>query len=117
MPIMCTRLARSMPWWRCLLRMTIGGSTRGVNRDRWLPWLDRFITTGGYGPDHPNTLTTRKNIAAFTGRAGDPGEALRLFTGLLPDHQRVLGPDHPDTLRTRQWIAYLSGNPNDEGRG
>ncbi len=49
-------------------------------------------------PDHPDTLTTRNNIAAWTGQCGDPAGALRLFQELLPDRERVLGPDHPDTL-------------------
>jgi len=57
--------------------------------------------------DHPDTLTTRNNIAAWTGRSGDARKALRLFQALLPDQERVLGPDHPDTLRTREWIEAL----------
>ena len=47
------------------------------------------------GPDHPDTLTTRSNIAAWTGEAGDARGALALFTALLPDQQRVLGPTTP----------------------
>ena len=38
---------------------------------------------------------------------GDAREALRLFTELLPDRERVLGRDHPDTLTTRNNIAAL----------
>ena len=57
------------------------------------------------GPDHPDTLTTRNNIAAWTGRGGDAAGALRLFRELLPDRERVLGPDHPDTLTTRNNMA------------
>ncbi|MGH3921352.1 MAG: tetratricopeptide repeat protein [Pseudonocardiaceae bacterium] len=51
-------------------------------------------------------MTTRHNVAYWTGEAGDPGQALRLLTELLPDRQRVLGPDHPDTLNTQKWIRY-----------
>ena len=54
------------------------------------------------GRDHPDTLTTRNNIAAWTGRVGDAREALRLFPELLPDQERVLGRDHPDTLRHKR---------------
>ena len=57
------------------------------------------------GPDHPDTLTTRGNIASWTGECGDAAGALRLFRELLPDRERVLGPDHPDTLTTRNNIA------------
>ena len=58
------------------------------------------------GHDHPETLTTRFDIAYWTGEAGDAREALRLCLELLPDRQRVLGPDHPDTLRTRHHITH-----------
>ena len=65
------------------------------------------------GPDHPDTLTTRNNIAAWTGRGGDAAGALRLFRELLPDRERVLGPDHPETLTTRNNIAYWTGECGD----
>jgi len=60
------------------------------------------------GPQHPRTLTTRDNVAFWTGMCGDAAQALRLFEELLPDRERVLGPDHPDTLTTRNNIAYLA---------
>jgi hypothetical protein len=44
------------------------------------------------GTDHPGTLGTRLNIAAWTGQSGDAATALRLLTELLPDYERVLGP-------------------------
>ena len=65
------------------------------------------------GDDHPDTLTTRSNIAAWTGECGDAAEALRLFQELLPDRVRVLGPDHPDTLTTRSNIASWTGECGD----
>ena len=57
------------------------------------------------GPDHPDILTTRNNIAGWTGKCGDAAGALRLFRELLPDLERVLGPGHPHTLATRDNIA------------
>ena len=57
------------------------------------------------GPDHPHTLTSRRDIAAWTGLCGDAREALRLSRELLPDRQRVLGPNHTDTLAARSDIA------------
>jgi hypothetical protein len=56
------------------------------------------------GRDHPDTLTTRHNIASWTWQAG---EALHLFRELLSDREGVLGRDHPDTLATRNRIASL----------
>ena len=61
------------------------------------------------GPDHPDTLATRSDIAFWTGRCGDSREALRLSRELLPDLQRVLGPDHLGTLTTRNNIAAWTG--------
>ena len=57
------------------------------------------------GPDHPETLNTRSNVASCTGRVGDARRALALFEALLPDRERVLGSDHPDTLSTRNNVA------------
>ena len=56
-------------------------------------------------PDDHDVLTTRDNIAAWTGGCGDALAALRLSQELLPDQARVLGPDHPDVLVTRNTIA------------
>ena len=65
------------------------------------------------GPDHPNTLTTRGNLAESTAATGGAAGALRLFLGLLPDRERVLGPDHPVILTTRAFIAALTGAAGD----
>jgi tetratricopeptide (TPR) repeat protein len=64
-------------------------------------------------PDHPDTLTTRNNVAHWTGRCGDGAGALRLLTALAPDQERVLGPDHPHTLGTRNDIAHWTGECGD----
>ena len=96
---------------------SLAARTSPVPRDnlrRWRPWLSRVEET--FGPDHPDTLTTRDNIAVWTGECGDNREALRLFQALLPDHERVLGPDHPDTLTTRNNIAAWTGECGDAGR-
>jgi hypothetical protein len=67
------------------------------------------------GPDHPDTLTTRNNLANWRGEAGDAVGAAADFELLLADHLRVLGPDHPDTLTTRSnrahWRAGASVSP------
>jgi Tetratricopeptide repeat len=59
------------------------------------------------GPDHPDTLTTRNNLAGLRGVAGDAAGAAAAYEELLADRLRVLGPDHPDTLTTRDSLAYL----------
>ena len=58
------------------------------------------------GPDHPDTLTARDNLAHAYEFAGRLGEAIRLFERTLADRERVLGPDHPDTLTSRNNLAF-----------
>ncbi|MFI9008857.1 tetratricopeptide repeat protein, partial [Actinosynnema sp. NPDC053489] len=65
------------------------------------------------GPDHPDTLITRGNLASWRGRAGDPVGAAEAFAELLTDHLRILGPDHPDTLTTRGNLAFWRGRAGD----
>src|SRR5262245_27936914 len=74
----------------------------------WLPHLTQVL-----GADHPDTLTTRNNIAQWTGQTGDAPEALRLFHALLPDLERVLGVDQPEALRMRNNIAHWTGQTGD----
>ena len=57
------------------------------------------------GPDHPDTLTTRNNLAVAYHSAGRFGEAIELYKRVLADQERVLGPDHPKTLTTRNNLA------------
>ena len=71
------------------------------------------LRTAIQSPDHPDTLTTRSNIAYWTGQCGDLAGALRLFQELLPDRERVLGPHHPGTLNTRSNIASWIGECGD----
>ena len=67
------------------------------------------------GPDHPDTLTGRANLAHWTGEAGDAGRARDLFATLLPDVRRVLGPDHPDTYRTQDNLVHWNRLVTDSG--
>ena len=58
-----------------------------------------------HGPDHPNTLTSRNNLAGAYESAGDLGKAVPLFEQTLADRIRVLGEDHPSTLSSRNNLA------------
>ncbi|MFE0730562.1 tetratricopeptide repeat protein, partial [Streptomyces antibioticus] len=53
------------------------------------------------GPDHPDTLTARSNLAVSYSDAGRTQDALDLDERVLADMERLLGPDHPDTLTAR----------------
>ena len=57
------------------------------------------------GSDHPDTLTSRNDLAAAYRSAGWFSEAIPLFERTLADRERVLGPDHPDTLTSRNDLA------------
>ena len=58
------------------------------------------------GPDHPDTLITRANLASMLGAAGQPAQAAAQYRDLLADFLRVLGPDHPHTLTARAQLTY-----------
>ena len=66
------------------------------------------------GPDHPDTLNTRHNLAYWRGEAGDLTGAATATEQLLTDRLRVLGPDHPDTLSTRHNLAYWRSKAEDQ---
>ncbi len=68
------------------------------------------------GPEHPDTLTTRGNLAYWTGEAGDPAAARDQYAALLPVIAWVLGPEHPETLTTRGNLAYRTGEAGDSAR-
>ena len=57
------------------------------------------------GEDHPNTLTSRNNLAGAYESAGRLTEAITLYKQVLPDSIRVLGEDHPNTLTSRNNLA------------
>ena len=68
------------------------------------------------GADHPQTLTSRHNLAYAYQAAGRLGEAVPLYEQALADRERVLGADHPDTLTSRHNLAaaYVSeGRPGE----
>ena len=57
------------------------------------------------GPDHPNTLASRNNLAATYRDAGRLDKAIALYEQTLEDSIRVLGTDHPSTLTSRLNLA------------
>jgi tetratricopeptide (TPR) repeat protein len=57
------------------------------------------------GPDHPDTLNSRNNLAEAYRAAGRAAEAIPLHERTLADREPTLGPDHPDTLSSRNNLA------------
>ncbi|WWM37229.1 FxSxx-COOH system tetratricopeptide repeat protein [Streptomyces acidiscabies] len=70
-------------------------------------------TTSRHGPDHPDTLAIRSNLASWRGEAGDAAGAATALAELLDDFLRVLGPNHPHTLTTRHNLARWRGEAGD----
>jgi len=120
------------PVWRILLphALTIAGYARG-ERGRvfedgcWLadraatyleghgqlsvaiPIFERTLTDAEkvLGGDHPDTLTSRNNLAGAYRSIGRVEQAINLFEQTLADRQRILGDEHPDTLTSRHSLA------------
>ena len=63
------------------------------------------------GTDHPETLTTRNNLAMAYRAAGRTAEAIPLLERTLADRERMRGADHPDTKAAREDLAALTGEP------
>ncbi|THA71503.1 serine/threonine protein kinase [Streptomyces sp. A0958] len=58
------------------------------------------------GPDHPETVAARQQMAYALGRLGRHAEAHELHAAVLVSRERAMGPDHPDTLRCRHNLAF-----------
>ena len=65
------------------------------------------------GPEHPDTLVARRDLARWTGEAGDPAAARDQSAALLPVIERISGAEHPDTLVVRSNLAYWTGEAGD----
>ncbi|WP_328469307.1 FxSxx-COOH system tetratricopeptide repeat protein [Streptomyces sp. NBC_00448] len=61
------------------------------------------------GAEHPETLTSRANLAAAYWQAGRTAEAIGIEEEVLADRERLLGSEHPDTLTSRANLAASYG--------
>ncbi|MFE7836370.1 tetratricopeptide repeat protein [Streptomyces sp. NPDC057474] len=57
------------------------------------------------GDTHPDTLTSRNNLAGAYQAAGDLKRAIPLYETTLAQREHVLGTTHPDTLTSRNNLA------------
>ncbi|MFF2668898.1 tetratricopeptide repeat protein, partial [Streptomyces niveus] len=71
------------------------------------------LSSSIHGPDHPDTLSIRNNLANSYSDAGRLQDALHLRERVLADYERALGPDHPATLTARN---NLANSYSDAGR-
>ena len=65
------------------------------------------------GPEHPETLVARGNLAYWAGMAGDAAGARDQFAALLPIRERVSGLEHSETLVARGNLARWAGEAGD----
>ncbi|MET9864972.1 tetratricopeptide repeat protein [Streptomyces sp. NPDC006386] len=68
------------------------------------------------GDIHPQTLTTRNNLAYAYQSAGDMRRAIPLYEATLAQYEQVLGDTHPSTLTTRNNLAGAYQSAGDVGR-
>ena len=57
------------------------------------------------GPDHPDTLASRNNLAGTYRDAGRLDKAITLYEQVFSGRSRVLGPDHRSTRTSRDELA------------
>jgi tetratricopeptide (TPR) repeat protein len=57
------------------------------------------------GPEHPDTLDNRANLAVALNNQGNYAEAELQLRELIKLDEKVLGPDHPQTLGSRSNLA------------
>ena len=69
------------------------------------------------GETHPDTLTSRSNLAGAYQAAGRLAEAIPLLERTLADRERVLGETHPDTLTLPQQPRFRLQGCRAAGRG
>jgi len=62
------------------------------------------------GPENPETLKSRNNLALAVNREQKYAEAEKQFRELIAIEERVLGPQHPETLRGRRNLLVTVGN-------
>ena len=98
--------------WRIARYLGFSGSYPAA-QDLFRLIVDAHEEDDAYGPEHPDTLAVRGNLARWTGQAGDAAAARDQLAALLPVRERVLGPEHPDTLTARSDLAYNTGMTGD----
>ena len=109
-----------LPHARAALNLTSGGMRRiarylghsggyAAARDLFQLIVGAYREDDAHGPEHRDTLSTRHELAYWTGYAGDAAGARDQFAALLPTRERVQGPGHRDTLSTRHELARWTG--------
>jgi len=80
-----------------------------------LPVFERVAGAGdpggpGAGRELRDALTVRRELARWTGEAGDAAGARDQLAELLPVVKEALGGQHPDTLAVQRQLGHWKGN-------
>ena len=87
--------------------------------DAWRKTYHAKASDPAIGPDHPDTLDSRSNLARVLAARADRArleEAEAEYRAVLEARTRVLGPDHPDTLDSRSNLARVLAARADRAR-
>jgi tetratricopeptide (TPR) repeat protein len=68
------------------------------------------------GKEHPDTLSTMKDVAEMDTREGRLDEADRLLDAVLKGRRRVLGENHPDTAAAMVSLADVAALRGDRAK-
>jgi hypothetical protein len=93
------------------LQNLLGQSLLGLGHyDKALPLLEKSRQTSEseLGRDHPDTLTTKNNLAMLYYAQGEYVKAESLHVEVLRLRKKELGADHADTLNSMNNLAALS---------
>lgn len=63
------------------------------------------IAQNRIGPDHPDTLTARANLAVSYWSAGRTNDAIDILERVVATSEESLGADHPDTLTAQRTLG------------
>ena len=100
--------AASTPAWQALNRQVFEAYRAGHYRDAEAPARQALtLATQQFGPRHPDTLTSKNNLAFVLNRQGRYAEAEPLYHETLQLRREVLGPRHPDTLTSMNNLAAV----------
>ena len=113
-----------LPHARAVLDLTSGGiwqiaqylgysGSYPAARDLFALIADAHRDSEDYGPEHPDTLAARANLADWTGRGGGRGRGPRPVRRPAAHPRAGPGPEHPDTLTARANLAYWTGEAGD----
>jgi Tetratricopeptide repeat/Domain of unknown function (DUF4062) len=97
-----TRRMIRLRWWAVFLLGQVGGNAgQSISiGESLLADQERIL-----GADHPDTQSSRNNLAAVYKEAGRTAEAIILHEQTLAARERMLGADHPHTLNSRNNLA------------